>query len=365
MRGHRGDQPAIFYQLHYSRVIPLNHPIRRIKALAEEQLEAIRPLISGAYSRTGRPSVPPETLILSLLLQALYGRTERGFCEELGWNLMYKWFVGLQPDDPVFNHSTFSKNRDRMEQHGLIRAFFDSTVMSMIESEAASIENCSVDGTMIQSLASRKSMMRKDDDTPYDSRKRNDRRGERQKNDTHQSRTDPDALLRSRNRGDKAVLAHSLHLTTDNESGAIMAVEVEAADGKCEARAGLSMVDHLQGIGLSPFSLAADRGYDWGWFLVDLEKRGVTPCVAPKRKKPPVKVNPDQNARRRNLARSDSAWHREQQHKRWKIEGPFGWLKQVARLARTRYWERWKTKQSAIMGCAAYNMLCLVNRRPA
>lgn len=158
MRGHKNRQQAIWYEFNLEQRIRADHPLRAIKKLADDELARLNDRFNAAYSAFGKPSIPPETLIKATLLQALYSiRSERQLCEDIDVNLLYRWFLDMKPDDPAFDHSTFTKNRQRFHEHGVMQAFFDGTVAEAIRNEATSNEHFSVDGTLIQSMASLKS----------------------------------------------------------------------------------------------------------------------------------------------------------------------------------------------------------------
>jgi len=231
MRGRASTQGGLWYVVNVEDLIPRDHPLRRVKERAEEELLRLRPHFEAAYAKTGRPSVPPEQLIKASLLQALYSiRSERRLCEEVGYSLLYRWFLDLPLDAPVWDHSTFSANRERFAAHGLMRRFFEGSVARAIEEEAASDEHFSVDGSLLESWASMKSLRRKDEADPPPGGGSNrwvDWRGERRSNATHQSATDPEARLARKGPGREAVLAHSMHLLMENRNGLVMDIEVE------------------------------------------------------------------------------------------------------------------------------------------
>jgi transposase len=366
MRGSRDQQPAFLYNFSYDSLIPADHPLRGIKRLAEQELKRLEPRFRAAYSSRGRPSIPPETLILASLLQALYGiSSERMLCEQLAYNFLFRWFVGLLPDEAVFNHSTFSHNRKRFADHGFMQAFFDSTVAAAIREQAVSCEHFSVDGSLIQSFASMKSVKRKDDDTPHDSGQWADWHGEKRSNETHESKTDPEARLYRKGRGQPALLAHSMHIVVDNRAGFVMGVSVDEASGTAERRNALGLARHLrQRHKLKPRTIAADKGYDSGEHLLELERLGITPQIA-LRGITPASDTAEADARRRMRLRSRSAEYAMSQRCRRLVEKPFAWLKRMAGLGRTRYRERWKTGDLAAAGAAALNLLRLSKLAPA
>jgi transposase len=360
MRGQRNQQPGFLYNFSYDDLISGEHPVRAIKKLAEEELKRLEPLFRAAYSHTGRPSIPPQVLIMASLLQALYGiSSERMLCEQLKYNFLFRWFVGLLPDSEVFDHSTFTKNRKRFADHGFMEAFFNSTVARAINEQAVSCEHFSVDGTLIQSFASMKSVKRKDDDTPYDPGQWADFKGEKRSNDTHESKTDPEAKLYRKGKGRETMLAHSMHIVIDNRAGLIMGVRVDEASGTAETGNSIKLVRHLRKRHwLKLKTLGADKGYDSGDYLMALEKLGITPHIAMRDLKP-VADTPQADARRRMFRRAKSKAYRVSQKCRRLVEKPFGWLKTRAQMARTRFKGRWKTGMLAQASCAAHNLLRL------
>jgi transposase len=334
---------------------------------------------TAAYGRTGRPSVPPERLLKALLLMALYSlRSERQLCERIDTDLLFRWFLDLQPSDEAFDPTTFSKNRDRLEEHRLTQAFFDAVVGRAITHGLCS-EHFSVDGTLIESFAAAKSFRPKDE-PPGDAdgnafQPRNpevDFRGQKRSNDTHASRTDPEARLYRKSVGREAKLSHMGHLLTENRHGLIVGVTVSEANGTAERQAALDLLTRAKRRHhLRPKTLGADRGYDAGEFFRKLERRKVTPhvpIVKPPRdpKTVPQKDQiPDIRARRRMQARLGSEGYTLSQRCRKKIEEGIGWMKTVAGLARSRWVGRWKLRQMAELAAAAYNLVRMRKLIPA
>ncbi len=350
-------------------VVPPDHPLRGIKERVDGVLRRLRPRFEAAYGVTGRPSIPPEQLIKALLLQALYSiRSERQLCEQIAYNLLFRWFLDLRADEAVWHPSAFSDNRERFARHGLVQAFFDSSVAQAIREEAASREHFTVDGTLLEAWASMKSVRPKEE--PRDpggpasgtSNPWKDFRGEKRSNRTHESTTDGEARLMRKSPGESAMLAHSLHVLMENRNGLIVDIRAGEASGTAEREAARAMLrrSRRRHLWLRPKTLGADRGYDEGRFLHDLEARHkITPHVA-SRMGPIVREDFKGRARRRNRRRQRTAGYWLSQWRRKRVEEILGWLKDIARLRKTRFIGRWKTQLYAYASAAAYNFLRLV-----
>jgi transposase len=371
MRGRIDEQPPLFHVFSVEDRIRPDHPLRDVKRRVDAILASLDARFAAAYSRAGRPSVPPERLLKALLLMALYSiRSERQLCERIDTDLLFRWFLDLQPSDEAFDPTTFSKNRDRLEEHRLTQAFFDAVVGRAIAHGLCS-EHFSVDGTLIESFAAAKSFRPKDE--PADGGDGNgfqprnpevDFRGQKRSNDTHASRTDPEARLYRKSAGQEAKLSHMGHLLTENRHGLIVGVTVSEANGTAERQAALDLLTRAKRRHqLRPKTLGADKGYDAGEFFRKLERRKVTPhvpIVKPPRdpKTVPQKDQiPDIRARRRMQARLGDVGYALSQRCRKKIEEGIGWLKTVAGLARSRWVGRWKLRQMAELAAAAYNLV--------
>jgi transposase len=350
MRGHKDRQGAMFYAFNIEQKVRSDHPLRAVKTLALAELARLNDRFNAAYSTLGRPSVPPEMLIMATLLQALYSiRSDRQLCEDIELNMLYRWFLDLKPDDDVFDHSTFTKNRDRFHEHGLMQAFFDGTVAKAIQEQAASDEHFSVDGTLIQSMASLKSFRPKNEDPkdPPDSNGWAEFKGEKRGNATHESTTDPEARLYRKGAGREAKLYHSGHVLMENRNGLVMAMEIGPADGHEERRATLRMLKHVRKRHWKrPTTLGQDAGYKGKQHAKDLAKLGIKQHIAGQKGRKPKGWTASQRVRKR-------------------IESVFGWAKEVARIGRTRFVGRWKTKLYLLAAGATYNILRLVNLRAA
>lgn len=371
MRGHTDRQGALFFTIDVEAMVPEDHPLRAIKVKVDAELRRLRPAFNRAYSQAGRPSIPPEQLIKATLLQALYTiRSERRLCEEIGYNMLYRWFLDLSLDAPVWNHSTFSKNRERFAEHGLMRRFFDGSVAAAIADEAASVDHFSVDGTLIEAWASMKSFRPKneppDDDDKSNSNRWVDFKGEKRSNKTHESKTDPEARLMRKGAGQGALLAHSAHALMENRNGLLVDIVIEEANGEAERESALEMLKRVRRRhGLRPDTLGADKGYDDGDFLCELESDYFLTPHVPIRDGAIKDTTITGDCRRLARRRRRNKGYRVSQQKRKRIEEIFGWLKTVGGLRKTRYVGRWKTQLYAYAAGAAYNFLRLVNLEAA
>ena len=370
MRGRSSKQPSMWYSIDLEEMIAADHPFRSIKKLVGAELARMSRRFSEAYSKEGRPSVPPERLLKAPLLQTLYSiRSERQLVERIRFDLLFRWFLDMSPEDPVFDASTFSRNRQRMADFGMQRAFFSGIVAEAIAQGLASHDHFTVDGTLMESLASIKSLQpiedadtdgRGDDEQGPRGGGRNGEvnfRGERRSNATHRSTTDPEARLYSKGQGNRARPCHSGHLLGENRHGLIMELAVAEANGRSERRAALEMLDRVsRRHWVKPRTLAADRGYDAGGFLLDLEDREIKPHVAMRAGVIKAKT-PDGDARRQMRARTRTVGYAIGQRRRKMIEEAFGWMKDVAGLRKLKHVGRWKIDQSVLMAATAFNLV--------
>ncbi len=266
--------------------VPKDHPLRPIQIMVDNALFDLAPLFKEMYSHTGRPSIPPEQILRALLLQIFYSiRSERILVEQLEYNLLFRWFVGLSMDDEVWNHSVFSKNRDRLIEHDVATKFFETIRHQAERADLLSNEHFTVDGTLIEAWASMKSFRPKDDQDPPTGGGRNsevDFKGEKRKNDTHQSTTDPDARLLRKGKGKEAKLCFMGHALMENRSGLVVDSRLTQATGTAERSAALEMIEDVPGV--KQITLGADRGYDIVSFVKELRRLRATPHVAQKTK---------------------------------------------------------------------------------
>ena len=381
MRGHRDPQPSLFYALDVEDRIRPDHPLRPLKAAVDHILAGLSDRFDAAYSQTGRPGVPPERLVKALLLMALYSvRSERQLVERIDTDLLFRWFLDMSPEEPAFDATAFAHNRPRLEAHGLTAAFFQAVLGEALTAGLCS-EHFSVDGTLIESYASIKSVrpIEESEDRaeppapagrpPADGngfKPRNpdvDFRGEKRTNDTHRSTTDPEARLYRKSAGQETKLRHLGHALGENRHGLIVGVTVTEANGTAERDAAVELIDAFRELtGRDPVTVGLDKGYDSGELFLDLEKRGVEPhgalTKAPKAEAAARPKERDQvAARHRMAARATGVGYRLSQKCRKKLEEGFGWLKEIAGLARSRVVGRWKIQQLWEIGAAAFNLV--------
>jgi len=282
MRGSQGRSGALFSYVDLEARVPADHPLRRVRRLADAVLDDLSPVFAELYAPVGRPSIPPEQLLRAMLLQAFYSiRSERQLMERLDFDLLFRWFVGLGIDDRVWDASTFSKNRDRLLEGEVAAAFLARLLDRQEVRRLMSNEHFSVDGTLIEARASMKSFRPKGGDgEPPEGGGRNgsrDFRGERRCNETHASTTDPDARLYRKGPGMEAKLGFLGHVLMENRSGMLVDAELTRASGHAERLAALAMIDRVATRGRT---LGADRGYDAKDFVAELRERWITPHVA-------------------------------------------------------------------------------------
>jgi transposase len=284
MRGTDVQQSGLFSYVSLEDRIPAEHPLRAVRALLDESLASMGRDFDRVYAEGGRASIPPERLVRALTLQVLYSiRSERLLCEQLEYNLLFRWFVGLTVDEPVWDHSTFTKNRERLIEAKVARKLLRRVVRNAKAARLLSNEHFSVDGTLIESWAAVKSMRRrdgKDDGPPGPGRNPMvDFHGERRTNETHVSPSDPEALLARKGKGQPAKLSYMGHILMDHRHGLPVDVEVTAATGYAEREAALAMLDRLPPRA-GRRTLAADKAYDLADFVRGCRERGVTPHIA-------------------------------------------------------------------------------------
>ena len=379
MRGHRDPQPSLFYAIDVEARIRPDHPLRPVKEAVDRLLAGLSDRFDAAYSDTGRPGVPPERLIKALLLMALYSvRSERQLVERVDTDLLFRWFLDMSPEEPAFDATAFTHNRPRLDAHGLTAAFFQAVLSEALAAGLCS-EHFSVDGTLIESYASLKSIRPLDEprgpgqppagSPPADGngfKPRNpdvDFRGQRRTNATHRSTTDPEARLYRKSLGQETKLSHMGHALGENRHGLIVGVAVTEANGTAERQAAVGLIDAFRDLaGWDPATVGLDKGYDSGDLFLALETRGVEPHAAlAKPPKPVAAARPKERdkvaARNRMAARQFGEAYRLSQRCRKKLEEGFGWLKGIAGLARSRVAGRWKLRQLLEVGAAAYNLV--------
>lgn len=353
--------------LNLEELVEPEHPLRAVKRMVDRALSEMSRSFTAAYASNGRPGVPPEVLLKAMLLQCLYSvRSEREICRRIRTDMLFRWFLDMEPDEEVFDHAVFTHNRRRLEEHGLTGRFFDGVVRQAREAGLMSDEHFSVDGTLIQSHASLKSLRRiereesgRDGDPPPGGGRNApvDFRGERRSNATHRSTTDPEARLARKGEMVGAFLCHTVHAVTENRHGLVVAVHVDEANGRAEREGALRMLGHMRRRhGIEPRTLGMDAGYDAGDFLSELEGRGIVPHV-PVRPGRIVMKDEGSMARMRARMRRILPSYRTSQRRRKMIEEAFGWVKTVGLLRRVRHVGRRRIAQVTEMTMAAYNLV--------
>jgi len=356
MRGTDTQQSGMFSYLSPEERVPEKHPLRAIRHMTDEVLKGLWAKFNELYSMTGRPSIAPEKLLRALLLQILYTvRSERLLMEQLQYNLLFRWFVGLNMDEPVWVATVFSKNRDRLLEGEIASLFFAGVLAQARSADLLSDEHFSVDGTLIEAWAGQKSFQPKDrSEKPPPDDPGNptvDFRGESRSNDTHESTTDPDARLARKSGGHEAKLAYCGNVLIENRNGLVVETELLQANGTAERDAALLMAERMEGS--KRLTIAADKGYDTKEFVREMRGMKVTPHVA-------------QNQERRGGSAIDGRTTRQpgykvSQIKRKRIEEVFGWLKTVALLRKTRHRGLHKVGWVFTFASAAYNLVRIRN----
>ena len=318
MRGSDTQQSAMFSYLSPEQRVPAGHPLRKVREITDRLLEELSDVFDEMYSTMGRPSIAPEKLLRALLLQVLYTvRSERMLIEELNYNLLFRWFVGLNMDDDVWDVTVFTKNRDRLLKAEVARKFFDLVVDEARELDLMSDEHFTVDGTLLEACAGLKSFKSKDavESAPPDDpgNPTVDFHGEKRSNQTHQSTTDPDALLARKGAGKEAKLSYNGNVLMENRNGLVVDVETMQADGTAERDAAVVMIASLPGD--DQVTVGADKGYDTKGFVADVRALNATPHVAQKK----------HSAVDGRTTRHEG--YQISQVKRKRVEEIFGWMK--------------------------------------
>jgi transposase len=356
MRGTDQQQSHVFSYISPEQRVPRDHPLRPIRTMVDEILKQLSPQFNKMYAKVGRPSIPPEQLLRAQLLQMLYSvRSERLLMEEMDYNILFRWFVGLNMDDAVWDATVFTKNRDRLLEAELAKEFLARVVAQAREKGWTSDEHFTVDGTLLEAWASLKSFQRKDkkDTSPPEDpgNPSVDFHGEKRSNQTHESKSDPEAQLARKGAGKEAKLSYSGNLLVENRNGLIVDSRVWEATGIAERYAALEMLQEVPGIGR--VTVGGDQGFDTGDFVRECRNLGMTPHVA-------------QNLRRRGGSSIDSRTTQHtgyalSQKKRKRIEECFGWLKTIALLRKVRHRGTLKVDWIFTFACAAYNLVRMRN----
>lgn len=348
MRGNKRSQEELFHFFSVEERVPKDHPLRRIRALCDKLLNQMSDTFDTMYSDVGRPSIAPEVLLKSTILMALYSvRSERQFCEQLNYNILFRWFLGMDLSESGFERSVFSKNRARLIEHQVSREFFSAVVSEARAQKLVSEEHFTVDGTLIESWASLKSFVPKDKSDKDDGNDGNgfkpsnpdvDFHGERRTNLTHGSTTDPDALLAKKGKGKEAKLSFCASAVSENRNGLVVACEVAPATGTAEVCTAISLIDRLEeDENFRVKTVGADKGYHQTDFVESLRDRGIVPHVACIRGRKVTGLDGRTTSR-------DS--YKVSQKKRKLIEQSFGFLKTVGGVRKSR-----------LVGCSRTNFL--------
>lgn len=359
MRGEVDPQSSMFHYFSVESRIPADHPLRRVKKLAESALSAISAELDGLYARTGRPSIPPERLLKAQLLIAFYSvRSDRLFCEQLDYNLLFRWFLDLDLESGGLDQSNFSRLRERLVETDIARRFFDEVVRLARKDKLLSSDHFTVDGTLIDAWASFKSFKRKDDDEPPkpgDGTGMVDFKGEKRSNATHQSTTDPDAKLMRKGNGQPAKLSYGGHALMENRSG--LCVDLLITDATlAEHQAARQLLTRARRRKIHPKTLGADKGYHVKDFVQHLREHGIKPHIA----RIDGRKTPGLDGRT-----SCTEGYKVSQRKRKRVEEIFGWLKTVGGMRKTRFIGEARTQIAAYLSAAAYNLLRIAKLQAA
>jgi transposase len=355
MRGNDQQQSHVFSYLSPEQRVRQDHPLRPIRTMVDEILKKLSPRFDKMYAKVGRPSIPPEQLLRAQLLQMLYSvRSERLLMEEMDYNILFRWFVGLNLDDPVWDATVFTKNRDRLLEAEVAKEFLTQVVAQARAKGWTSDEHFTVDGTLLEAWASVKSFQpkeKKDSPPPDDPGNPTvDFHGEKRSNQTHESKTDPDALLARKGQGKEAKLSYSGNLLVENRNGLIVGSTVWEATGTAERLAALAMLQQVPGT--ERVTVGGDKGFDTAEFVRECRHMQVTPHVA-------------QNLAGRRSAidgrTTRQTGYSVSQQKRKRIEECFGWLKTIALLRKVRHRGTLKVDWLFTLACAAYNLVRMRN----
>lgn len=362
MRGSDEQSSALFSYVSCEARVPSDHPLRPIRMIVDEALEVLSPDFEQLYSQTGRPSIPPEKLLRALLLQAFYSiRSERQLMEQLDYNLLFRWFVGLAMDAPVWDPTVFTKNRDRLLDGEVATKFLNAVLGQTRVKTLLSDDHFSVDGTLIEAWASLKSFRAKDGSDEPPSPGRNAERNfhkQKRSNETHQSTTDPQAKLYRKGDGQAAKLCFMGHVLMENRNGLLVGAGLDQASGTAEREAALKLVDaHRPMVRRTRprrITLGADKAYDTADFVTALRERQVTPHVA-------CNDHLTKTGKRRTTAIDARTTHHPgytvSQVIRKRIEEAFGWIKTIAMLRKTRHRGIARVGWMFTLAAAAYNLV--------
>lgn len=356
MRGEDTKQAPLFSYISLERRVPDKHPLRSIRSMMDEALDQLSPHFDAIYCSTGRPSIAPERLLRAQLIQILYSiRSERQLMEQLDYNLLFRWFVGLTPDEPVWHPTVYSHNRDRLFLGRIAEAFFDRILALADERNLVSKEHFTVDGTLVEAWASMKSFKPKTeaDEKPQDSNGPEDPgnpsvdfRGQKRSNQTHESTTDADARLYRKSNGQGSQMCYLGHVLMENRNGLVVDTRITHATGTAEVEAAIAMATKIPGHGR--VTIGMDKAYDTGPLVEAMRERRVTPHVA-------------QNTTKRRSAIdarvTRHAGYGVSQRKRKRVEEIFGWMKTVGGMRKTRHKGMNRVGWVFRFTAAAYNLV--------
>ncbi|MCB9701407.1 MAG: IS5 family transposase [Myxococcales bacterium] len=355
MRGAKDPQTSLVCLVDVESRIPQRHPIREVKTLVDGILREMSPLFDEMYAAVGRPSIPPESLLKATVLMALYSvRSDRMFCEQLDYNMLFRWFLDMDMTEGAFHPTTFSKNRERLMDHDVARSFFAAVVAKANAEKLTSSEHFTVDGTLVEAWASLKSFRPKDEsaeERPASDGSRNPTvnfHGQKRRNETHASTTDPDARLARKGFGKEAKLSYAKHVLMENRNGLIVDLVVTHAHGRAEVEAAATMIGRLAPT-RNRRTLAADKGYDTRAFVARCRELKITPHVAMNTKHCGGSAIDGRTSRHEGYTVS--------QRVRKRVEEIFGWDKTVGHFRRTRLRGRERTEMAALFVGASYNLL--------
>lgn len=354
MRGTEELQDGMFSYISAEQRVPKDHPLRAVREIVDEALRRLSPEFDGMYKKVGRPSIAPEKLLRALVLQALYTiRSERMLMEQLDYNLLFRWFVGLHIDDPIWDVTVFTKNRERLLAGDVAGLFLSAVVEQARQMKLLSNEHFTVDGTLIQAWAGQKSFKRKDEnktEPPDDPGNPTiDFRGEKRRNETHQSTTDPECRLYRK--GQQSLLSYLGHVLMENRNGLVVDARVSKATGTAERDTAVQMIRDME----CPHrrTLGADKAYDTKAFVADMRNMNVTPHVT-------------QNVCRNRISAIDNRTvshpgYAVSQKKRKRVEEIFGWMKTVGLMRQTRHRGQDRVGWMFTFAAAAYNVIRMRN----
>ena len=350
MRGDDNQQDGMFSYVSPEKRVPADHPLRPLRKMVDEILKEMSPKFAELYSKVGRPSIAPERLLRSLLLQIFYSvRSERMLIEQLEYNLLFRWFVGMEMDETVWNHAVYSKNRERLLNEEIAEGFFRKVLERA--KPFMSDEHFTVDGTLIEAWASHKSFRRKDGQgKPPGAGGEVDFHGEKGNNKTHESTTDPDARLFRKSQGSEAKLSYLGHVLMENRNGLLVQTFLTEANGRAERDAAMLMAEAIPAG--KRVTMGGDKNYDTQEFVGELRGMNITPHVA------------QNNTNRRSAVDERTTRHagyEVSQRKRKRVEQVFGWMKMVGMLRKVKLRGIDKVGWLFTFTGAAYNLCRLRN----